>query len=88
MPFTTRLVTRLARLYGTRMARILGAARMMQDLGRDFGGGLTAAEVQYLVRNEWARSAQDILRRRTRLWLNASESTVHDLQDAVAQLLG
>jgi glycerol-3-phosphate dehydrogenase len=81
------LVTRLARLYGTRLAHILGAARVMQDLGRDFGGGLTAAEVGYLVRNEWARSAEDILRRRTRLWLNTSDSAVHDLQDAVAQLL-
>jgi glycerol-3-phosphate dehydrogenase len=81
------LVTRLARLYGTRLAHILGAARVMQDLGRDFGGGLTAAEVGYLVRNEWARSAEDILRRRTRLWLTIPDSAVHDLQDAVAQLL-
>jgi glycerol-3-phosphate dehydrogenase len=81
------LVTRLARLYGTRLAHILGAARVMQDLGRDFGSGLTAAEVGYLVRNEWARSAEDILRRRTRLWLGIPDSAVHDLQDAVAQLL-
>jgi glycerol-3-phosphate dehydrogenase len=81
------LVARLAMLYGTRLARILGAARVMQDLGRDFGGGLTAAEVGYLVRNEWARSAEDILRRRTRLWLRTPASAVHDLQDAVAQLL-
>ncbi|MEO8308648.1 MAG: glycerol-3-phosphate dehydrogenase [Pseudomonadota bacterium] len=81
------LVTRLAGLYGTRMALILGNAREMQDLGRDFGGGLTAAEVQYLVRNEWARSAADILRRRTRLWLDMPDSAVHDLQDAVTQLL-
>jgi glycerol-3-phosphate dehydrogenase len=82
------LVTRLARLYGTRLAHILGAARVLQDLGRDFGGGLTAAEVSYLVRHEWARSADDILRRRTRLWLTTPDSAVHHLQDAVAQLLG
>ena len=82
------LVTRLARLYGTRMASIVGGATTMADLGRDFGGGLTAAEVNYLVRNEWARSAEDILRRRTRLWLSTPDSAVHDLQDAVAQLLG
>jgi glycerol-3-phosphate dehydrogenase len=81
------LITRLARLYGTRLAHILGPARVVQDLGRDFGGGLTAAEVGYLVRNEWARSAEDILRRRTRLWLDMPDSAVHDLQDAVAQLL-
>jgi glycerol-3-phosphate dehydrogenase len=80
------LVTRLARLYGTRMASIVGGASTMADLGRDFGGGLTTAEVSYLVRHEWARSAEDILRRRTRLWLN-TDSAVDDLQDAVAQLL-
>ena len=74
-------------LYGSRLAQILGSARNVNDLGRDFGGGLTAAEVSYLVRNEWARSADDILRRRTRLWLTAPDSAVHDLQDAVAQLL-
>ena len=28
----------------------------MADLGEDFGGGLTAAEVDYLVRREWART--------------------------------
>ncbi len=82
------LVTRLARLYGTRLAQILGDARQLSDLGRDFGGGLTTREVAYLVRVEWARSAEDILRRRTRLWLAGSQLAVHDLQDAVAQLLG
>ena len=82
------LVTRLARLYGTRLSHILNSARHMQDLGRHFGAGLTAAEVSYLVRNEWARSAEDILRRRTRLWLSMPASAVHDLQDAVAKLLG
>jgi glycerol-3-phosphate dehydrogenase len=86
------VVARLASLYGTRLARILGAARSLQDLGRDFGGGLTAAEVSYLVRNEWARSAGDILRRRTRLAYSpaftGNESAVDHLQDAVAQLLG
>jgi glycerol-3-phosphate dehydrogenase len=82
------LIARLARLYGTRMARILGAAQRMEDLGTTFVGDLTLAEVRYLVTTEWARSAEDILRRRTRLGLVASESAVHQLQDAVAQLLG
>jgi glycerol-3-phosphate dehydrogenase len=69
------------------MGMVLGDARQLQDLGRDFGAGLTAAEVQYLVANEWARSAEDILWRRTRLGLALPASAVHDLQDAVAQLL-
>jgi glycerol-3-phosphate dehydrogenase len=81
------LIARLARTYGTRLARIVGAAESIKDLGRDFGGGLTEVEVDYLVQNEWARSAEDILVRRTRLGLTFPKSAVHDLQDAVSKLL-
>jgi glycerol-3-phosphate dehydrogenase len=55
---------RLARSYGTR-ARIW----LRAELGQDFGHGLTAAEVDYLVRQEWAQTAEDILWRRTKLGL-------------------
>jgi glycerol-3-phosphate dehydrogenase len=82
------LIDRLAHAYGTRVALLLGDARQMKDLGGDFGSGLTEAEVRYLVRHEWARSAEDILWRRTRLGLALPDSVVHDLQDAVAKLLG
>jgi glycerol-3-phosphate dehydrogenase len=81
------LIQRLARLYGTRMAQIMGNARDIADLGACFGEDLTLAEVQYLVESEWARSAEDILWRRTRLGLGARASAVHQLQDAVSQLL-
>ena len=60
---------RLARLYGTRARTILGQARSFDDLGRHFGGTLTEAEVGHLTRTEWARSAADILWRRTKLGL-------------------
>lgn len=83
-----RLVTRLAQHYGTRMARILNNAQRPEDLGHSFGEELTFAEVRYLVQNEWARSAEDILWRRTRLGLGLSESGLHELQDAVAKLVG
>jgi glycerol-3-phosphate dehydrogenase len=81
------LVARLARLYGTRMARILGNAGNLAELGPRFGEDLTLAEVRYCVLNEWARSAGDILGRRTRLGLTVPGSAVNDLQDAVTQLL-
>jgi len=68
------LVRRLARLYGTRMAHILGAARAMVDLGENFGGGLTQAEVDYHVREEWARTAEDILWRRTKTGLHGADA--------------
>jgi glycerol-3-phosphate dehydrogenase len=82
------LIERLAQLYGTRLSRILDDAQSLTDLGTEFENGLTLAEVRYLVRHEWARSAEDILWRRTRLGLRTSPSAVNNLQDAVSQLLG
>lgn len=67
-----RLAWRLARSYGTRAERFLGRAQSMKDLGRDFGCGLTEAEVRYLVENEWARRTDDILWRRSKLGLHMS----------------
>lgn len=65
-----QLAHRLARSYGTRIEELLGSAKSMADLGEDFGAGLTAAEVDYLVRREWARTAEDILWRRSKLGLH------------------
>lgn len=63
------------RLYGSRIAQIVGQATSLEGLGRHFGGQLYAAEVDYLTRHEWAQSAEDILWRRTkhRLHLTAAE---------------
>ncbi len=61
---------RLIRLYGTRAAAFLGEAADPGDLGEAFGHGLTAAEVDYLIAQEWARTAEDILWRRTKLGLH------------------
>jgi glycerol-3-phosphate dehydrogenase len=58
---------RMAHAYGTLLAEILGEAQCMEALGEDFGGGLTEAELRWLVAREWASSAQDILWRRTKL---------------------
>lgn len=61
---------RMARAYGTRLPRVLGDARSFDDLGVHFGNGLTAAEVIYLIHHEYARSADDVLLRRSRLALH------------------
>ncbi|WP_240756705.1 glycerol-3-phosphate dehydrogenase [Roseicella aquatilis] len=63
------LARRLVRHYGTRAAAMLGDARGIADLGRDFGAGLTAREVDWQVREEWAREPADILWRRSKLGL-------------------
>jgi glycerol-3-phosphate dehydrogenase len=61
------LARRLTRLYGTVARDILGSARSQGDLGRCFGADLYEAEVRHLVAREWARTAEDILWRRTKL---------------------
>lgn len=58
---------RLAHAYGTRVARVLGDAATIGELGQDFGHGLTAREVDYLVGTEWVVTCEDILSRRTKL---------------------
>lgn len=63
---------RLTRAYGTRVDRVLGNAQSMQDLGPRFAGDLTAAELRYLMIEEWAETADDVLWRRTKLGLKAT----------------
>lgn len=60
---------RVANAYGTRAVHWLAEAREWSDLGRDFGAGLSEVEVEYLRREEWARTADDILWRRSKLGL-------------------
>lgn len=67
---------RLARAYGTRAMRFVGP-----DMGEDLGGGLSEAELAYLVKHEWARTAEDILWRRSRQGLHVSADTVQRLDD-------
>ena len=89
MPAT--LLRRLARAYGTRTRDILGEARELSDLGQIFGADLSEAEVRYLMRAEWARSADDILWRRSKLGLRVSAEEAAALQawmeDAVADAI-
>jgi glycerol-3-phosphate dehydrogenase len=75
----SELAGRLARTYGTRAERLLDGVRAPADLGEHFGAGLYAREVDYLVASEWARTAQDILFRRTKLGLHAGPETVDRL---------
>lgn len=63
----------LCRAYGTRITLILGHGPKT-DLGRQFGGQLTEAEVDYLRDHEWARTADDVLFRRTKQGLHLTEA--------------
>ncbi|WP_345814396.1 glycerol-3-phosphate dehydrogenase [Paraburkholderia sp. PREW-6R] len=70
------LAYRLARAYGTRAARVIGRAQSLAELGRPFAPGLYEAELVYLRDTEWARSAQDVLWRRSKLGLHVEPGTL------------
>ena len=76
--------SRLAHAYGTRATKMLGNAKSLADLGQSFGAGLTESEVRYLIAHEWARSADDIVWRRSKLGLRLSADEIADIEDWIA----
>jgi glycerol-3-phosphate dehydrogenase len=68
--------SRLARAYGTRVDLILGNAHSAVELGTDFGAGLAQAEIDYLIDQEFARTAEDILWRRSKRGLHLSSDQI------------
>jgi glycerol-3-phosphate dehydrogenase len=71
--------------YGTRMELILSNCQKMADLGTDFSHNLYQAEVDYLCSEEWARSGEDILWRRSKLGLNFSSENTQFLYGYLAR---
>jgi glycerol-3-phosphate dehydrogenase len=74
------LVARYCRAYGTRVHTLLRDRADIGDMGEQIAPGLYATEVEYLRRYEWARSAQDILWRRSKLGLHLPPDTGDKLQ--------
>ena len=64
------VMRRLCRAYGTRVEAVLDGAQAPGDLGEDFGAGLSERELDYLRTQEWARTAEDVLWRRSKLGLH------------------
>ncbi len=79
------VMARLFRSYGTAMTQWLADNQSWAGLGDDFGHGLTAAEVDYLITHEWARSTDDILWRRSKLGLRFDVAEVATLAIYVGQ---
>jgi glycerol-3-phosphate dehydrogenase len=80
----TGLANRLVAAYGTRALDVVSGARVLDDLGPRFGADLTAAEVRYLMRHEWAQTAEDVLWRRTKLGLGLAKADVQKLAHFMA----
>lgn len=77
---------RLMRLYGTRARKILGNARALADLGKHFGADLFEAELRYLVANEWAVTAQDVIWRRTKRGLHLDAEQVAQIDQFLLEV--
>ena len=79
-PFlTTDQSHRMARAYGSMLHQFV-----QPDMGEDFGGGLTAREVDWLVTHEWARTIDDVIWRRSKLGLVLNDTQLARLASYLA----
>jgi glycerol-3-phosphate dehydrogenase len=69
------------RRHGTRAAEVLGEG----DLGEHYGAGLTEREVAYFRSREWARSAEDVLWRRTKCGLHLTGAQRRRVGEVIGQ---
>src|SRR5262249_8812672 len=88
-PFLSdNVAARMVDAYGTRVTRILGDATSFDDLGPHLGHGLTGGEVRYLMRHEWAETADDVLWRRSKLGLKFNPQQKQVLTKFMADAMG
>ncbi|OUJ17654.1 glycerol-3-phosphate dehydrogenase [Acetobacter orientalis] len=79
------LAWRLMRNYGSRAYEIIGEATSLQEMGTVLGGDLTTREIDYLIQREWARTAEDVLWRRSKLGLHLNEEEKRKVADYIEQ---
>ncbi|MCP5161575.1 MAG: glycerol-3-phosphate dehydrogenase [Hahellaceae bacterium] len=79
------LMLRLSRSYGVMSLKLLAGAKSLEDLGKHFGANLYEKEVEYLCKTEWAKTAEDILWRRSKLGLFFTAQEVEGLQTYLSE---
>lgn len=80
-----QFATRLIKAYGTKAADLLAGCEAINDLGICFGTDLYQKEVEYLVRREWARTADDIVWRRSKCGLRMTSQQISYLDSWLAE---
>jgi glycerol-3-phosphate dehydrogenase len=80
------MVRRLSQAYGTRLKALIGEAGDLSEFGRHFGHGLYEREVRWLATREYARTAEDILWRRTKLGLRFTPGETKALEAFLQRL--
>ena len=78
--------TRLVRAYGTRIDTMLAGVTTTAGLGRQFGAGLSEAELRYLMDAEWAVAAEDVVWRRSKLGLRLTRDQIAAIDDAMRHM--
>ncbi len=76
-----RWARRLVRAYGTEAGDLIGDAESAADMGRDFGASLTEREVRWLMEREFARRAEDVVWRRSKLGLRLNAEKIAALDE-------
>ena len=79
------LVRGVAHRHGSLAPKVLGGAKTLAELGEDFGNGLTAREIEWFVGKEWARTADDVLWRRTKCGLGMPDAARERVAACVAR---
>lgn len=75
------MAQRLIRSYGTNAWILMQGARTKKDMGEEFGGSLTEREVRYLMTEEWAECADDVVWRRSKLGIRLDKESISGLDD-------
>lgn len=86
--FDAFTIRRLFRQYGTQCAPIFAGVTGKDQLGTDFGHGVTEHEIDWAIANEWVQSAQDFLWRRSKMGLRFSEAETEKLDTHIRMKLG
>jgi glycerol-3-phosphate dehydrogenase len=74
LPFLpTKTINRLIRQYGTEAIHIFADIKNVADLGTDFGNGIFQTELDWAIANEWVRTGEDFLWRRSKLGLRTEQ---------------
>ena len=79
------LAKRLIRSYGTNAWTLMKGALNIEDMGQDFGGTLSAREIEYLMKHEWAECAEDVVWRRTKLGIRLDENLIAVIDEWMQQ---
>lgn len=79
------IAARLGNAYGTRVHSLLQHCQAVADLGAHFGAGLYQREVEFLIAHEWARTAEDVVWRRSKLGLRLTAEQIQALDRFVRE---